>query len=65
MNEYRPAKLSDISELEDGHGFTLLDPDDNALAVFVYQDEAQARQGARLMQAAIEKAMGVMLPGPF
>ena len=58
-------KLTDIEPMDDGFGFTLIDSEGEPLVSFVYDTKQDAQHGAKVMRAAMEKAVGVSPTGPF
>jgi hypothetical protein len=58
-------RLSEVEPLDDGFGFNLIDSEGEPLVRFVYDTEQDARQGAKFMQAAMDRAVGIVPAGPF
>lgn len=58
-------KILEVEPMDDGYGFCLIDSEGEPIVRFVYDTEQDARHGAKFMQAATERAVGISPPGPF
>jgi hypothetical protein len=59
MEGEQAASVGDVGQLGDEWAFTLFDQEEREIAAFVFHDEREARQAAKMMQDIVARAVAV------